>query len=156
MFFSIFVILVIFLFLCFFHFIFDLGFDLFFPCFFGFSDHIWPAPLLAHTTIETVLCPNLCVENFGQWGTICFSCLVFLGHGPPCCGCVVVVSCCVFGKLWARPSLRATLGDPPWDPPPPSPSCCCGPPLPPPLQCESKTESGQSWPGRGQTRSWPN
>ena len=36
--------------------------------FFGFSDHIWPAPLLAHTTFETVFCPNLCVENLGQWG----------------------------------------------------------------------------------------
>ena len=36
--------------------------------FFVFSDHIWPAPLLAHTTLETVFPPNLCVENLGQWG----------------------------------------------------------------------------------------
>ena len=63
----------VFFYLCFFH-------------VFGFSDHFWPAPLLAHTTFgpdrllalttsfdQTVFCPNLCEpsltpKNFGQWG----------------------------------------------------------------------------------------
>ena len=118
MFFSIFVILVIFLFLCFFPFYFLIWVLICLFMFFGFSDHIWPAPLLAHTTFETVFCPNLCVENLGQWGCSSgqfVSHVLFLGHGPPAmdppyprpvrdpplwCGCVVVVSLwCVFTRL---------------------------------------------------------
>ena len=41
-----------------------------FSMFFSFSDHIWPAPLLAHTTFgphclldQTVFCPNLCESS---------------------------------------------------------------------------------------------
>ena len=109
-------------------------FDLFFHVFFCFSDHIWPAPLLAHTTFETVFCPNLCVENFGQWG--CSSAhfvvhvLLFLGHGPPCggpplpktcagspvvvwvCRCCVVLCCvvlCRCGVMWHAENLRVYI-----------------------------------------------
>ena len=47
-------------------------FDLFFPCFFCFSYHFWPTPLLAFFCDRTVLCPNLCEpsltpKNLSQW-----------------------------------------------------------------------------------------
>ena len=93
--------------------------------FFFFSDLIWPAPLLAHTTFgpdrplgplfdQTVFCPNLCVEKLWLmellFETICCSCLVFWAMDHPAMDpplpkttlcvvlwlwCVVVVCCVV-------------------------------------------------------------
>ena len=108
-----------------------------FPMFFGSSDLIWPAPLLAQN--QTIFCPNLCVENFGQWGC---SSGQFVAHvlffgpwttlrwtpfaqdlcGIPRCGVGVSLSCCGVcvqnfrgaSKIWALPRLH-----PPPDRPPP-------------------------------------
>ena len=87
--------------------IFDLGesgwFFGFFPRFFCFSDHFWPAQLLAHTTFgpdrllaqatffyQTVLCPNFCEpsltpKNLGQWSCSSGQFVAHV-HGPPCAG----------------------------------------------------------------------
>ena len=84
-------------------------FDLF-SMFFGFSDHIWPAPLLAHTTVETVFWPNLCFENLGQW-----SCSVVV----LCC--VVLCWCGVCSKFsWVHPKFGRSPDSTPLDPSPDS------------------------------------
>ena len=66
-----------------------------------------PDRLLAPSFDQTVVCPNLCQPSLTRpmellFGTLCCSCLVFLGHGLPCEGpplpkttpvCCVVVWC---------------------------------------------------------------